>query len=82
MNDLAEGALAVAMASLWGTAHNTRVLAERGMATVGDVDQVHASILEAIETQAPEALQAQIIPAIDRLFDGIRAVAAEVQRRL
>jgi len=45
--------MSLALASLWGTIHNTRLLVRAGLANPADVDEVHGSILEPLEQYSP-----------------------------
>jgi ActR/RegA family two-component response regulator len=44
-----EPALAIGFASLSAALHNIRILAKRGLASPEDVEEVYASVMEAVE---------------------------------
>ena len=70
-------ALAVAFGSLSGTAHLVRIMANRGLMSPNEVDEIYGSMLEGIQGAGPE-FAATIEPKLEAQFAEFRQWAEKL----
>ena len=74
-NDPLLGAMAIGVAGITTSLHTLRVMANRGVASPEDVEDVYNSILEHLEEWAPKELTAIVTSNLDQILPSIREAA-------
>lgn len=75
-----ENSEALALAALWGSIHNLRVLVNSGLATPADVDSFAEAVLEGIGEGSETGLVWEL--ELTPLFAEMKTAAAAIARKL
>lgn len=71
-----ERAESLAIAALWASVHNLRILVNRGLASPNEVDETYASVFEALEGSDPPFSELSEA-GLQKAFAEMKAVALD-----